>query len=77
MKVIQLCLTLSNPVDYTVHGILQVIILEWVAFPFPRESCWSYVLIRDMPLMIYKAIGKFFNSFEIGKPHLLGLFMSV
>ena len=39
MKVIQLCLTLSNPVDYTVHGILQAIILEWVAFPFPRESC--------------------------------------
>ena len=39
MKVIQLCLTLSNPVDYTVHGILQAIILEWVVFPFPRESC--------------------------------------
>ena len=24
--------------DYTVHGILQVIILEWVAIPFSRES---------------------------------------
>ena len=23
--------------DYTVHGILQVRILEWVAFPFPRD----------------------------------------
>ena len=23
--------------DYTVHGILQAIILEWVAFPFSRE----------------------------------------
>ena len=24
--------------DYTVHGILQAIILEWVAFPFSRGS---------------------------------------
>ena len=24
--------------DYTVHGILQARILEWVAFPFPRGS---------------------------------------
>ena len=24
--------------DYTVHGILQVIDLEWVAFPFSRGS---------------------------------------
>ena len=22
--------------DYTIHGILQAIILEWVAFPFSR-----------------------------------------
>ena len=32
------CLTLCNPMDYTVHGILQAIILEWVAFPFSRGS---------------------------------------
>ena len=25
-----------DPIDYTVHGILQARILEWVAFPFPR-----------------------------------------
>ena len=24
--------------DYTVHGILQARILEWIAFPFSRES---------------------------------------
>ena len=30
--------TLCDPVDYTVHGILQVRILEWVAFPFSRGS---------------------------------------
>ena len=38
MKVTQLCSTLCNPMDYTVHGILQARILEWVAFPFSRGS---------------------------------------
>ena len=36
MRVAQLCPTLCNPMDYIVHGILQVRILEWVAFPFSR-----------------------------------------
>ena len=27
-----------DPMDHTVHGILQARILEWVAFPFPRGS---------------------------------------
>ena len=27
-----------NPMDHTVHGILQARILEWVAFPFSRGS---------------------------------------
>ena len=27
-----------QPMDYTVHGILQARILEWVAFPFSRGS---------------------------------------
>ena len=38
VKVAQLCLTLCDPRDYTVHGILQARILEWVAFPFSRGS---------------------------------------
>ena len=33
VKVAQLCPTLRDPLDYTVHGILQARILEWVAFP--------------------------------------------
>ena len=37
-KVTQLHPTLCNPMDYTVHGILQARILEWVAFPFSRGS---------------------------------------
>ena len=31
-EVAQSCLTLCDPMDYTVHGILQARILEWVAF---------------------------------------------
>ena len=37
VKVAQ-CLTLCHPMDYTVHGIFQVRILEWVAVPFSRGS---------------------------------------
>ena len=36
VKFAQSCLTLCNPMDYTVHGILQARILEWVAVPFSR-----------------------------------------
>ena len=36
VKLAQLCLTLYNPMDYTVHGILQARIPEWVALPFSR-----------------------------------------
>ena len=31
-------LTLCDPLDYTVHGILQARILEWVAVAFSRGS---------------------------------------
>ena len=38
VKVTQSWPTLCNPMDYTVHGILQARVLEWVAFPFSRGS---------------------------------------
>ena len=38
VKVAQSCLTLCDPTDYTVHGILQARILEWVAVPFSRDQ---------------------------------------
>ena len=38
VKVIQLCLTLWDPMEYTVHGILQARILECVAYPFSSGS---------------------------------------
>ena len=40
VKGAQSCLTLCDPVDYTVHGILQARILVWVAFPFSRGPSW-------------------------------------
>ena len=38
VKFTQSCLTLCDPMDYIVHGILKARILEWVAFPFSRVS---------------------------------------
>ena len=38
VKVAQLCPTLCDPTGYTVNGILQARILEWVALPFSRGS---------------------------------------
>ena len=36
VKVAQLCLTICDTMDYTVHGILQARILGWVDLPFSR-----------------------------------------
>ena len=38
VKVVQSCPALCDPMDYTVHGILQARILESVAIPFSRGS---------------------------------------
>ena len=38
VKVAQSCLTLCEPMNCMVHGILQARILEWIAFPFSRGS---------------------------------------
>ena len=38
VKVTQSCPTLCDPMDYSVYGILQARILEWVAFPYSRGS---------------------------------------
>ena len=38
MKVKVSCVWLCDPMDYTVHGILQGRILEWEAFPFSKGS---------------------------------------
>ena len=38
VKAAQSCPTLCNAMDYTIHGVFQVRILEWVTFPFSRGS---------------------------------------
>ena len=38
VKITQSCPIRCDPMDYTVHGILQARILEWIAFPFSRGS---------------------------------------
>ena len=50
-EVAQLCLTLCNPMHCSLpasslHGILQVRILEWVAISFSRGSSWPRDLTR-------------------------------
>ena len=50
-------LTLCDPMDYTVHGILQARILEWVAFPFSRLSSQP----RDQT-QVSRIAGGFFTS---------------
>ena len=57
MKVTQSCLTICDPMDYTVHGILQARVLEWVAFPFSRGSSQP----RDRTQVSHIA-GGFFTS---------------
>ena len=61
VKVAQSCLTLCDPMDYTVHGILQARILEWVAFPFSRGSSQS----RDWTQVSH--IADFFTSWTTRK----------
>ena len=58
VKFAQLCPTLYDPMDSTVHGILQARILEWVAFPFSRESSQP----RDWTQVSHIAGSWFFTS---------------
>ena len=57
MKVAQSCPTVCDPVDYTVYGILQARILEWVVIPFSRGSSQ----LRDRTQVSHSA-GGFFTS---------------
>ena len=57
VKVTQLCPTLWDPIDYTVHGNLEAMILEWVAFLSSRGSSQP----RDRTQVSHTA-GGFFTS---------------
>ena len=67
VKVAQSCLTLCDPLVYTVHRILQARNLEWIAFPFSKGS--------PQPgdgTQVSRIAGRFFTSWATGKPCLLG-----
>ena len=64
-KSLQSCPTLCDPVDYSppdfsVHGILQARILEWVAMPSSRRS--SNPAIEPMSLESPALGGGFFTT---------------
>ena len=67
---LQSCLTLCGPMDYSlpvssVHGILQVRILQWVAMPPSRGSSW----LRDQIWVSCGSCiaGRFFTTEPPGK----------
>ena len=67
-SIAQLCLTLCNPMDCSppgssIHGILQVRILEWVTIRFSRGSFWRrcWTCISCIP-------GRVFTAEPQGKP---------
>ena len=70
VKVAQSCLTLCDPMDYTVHGILQSRIVEWVAFPFSRGSSQP----RDRT-QVSHSVGGFFTSCDFAMQKTLVLFL--
>ena len=57
VKISQSCPTLWNPMDYTIHGMLQARILEWVAVPLSKVSSQ----LRDQTQVSHIA-GRFFTS---------------
>ena len=66
VKFAQSYLTLCDPMNCTVHGILQARILEWVAFSFSRGSSQP----RDRT-QVSRITGRFFTSWatrEANKP---------
>ena len=60
VKVAQPGLILCNPMDYTVHGLLQVRILERVAVPFSKGSSQP----RDR-IQVSRTAGEFFTRERI------------
>ena len=62
LKAAQLCPNFFDPLDYTVHGILQATILECAVIPFSRGSSQP----RDGTQVSHIA-GGFFTSWATGK----------
>ena len=85
VKVAQSCPTLWDPMDYTVHGILQARILEWVAVPFfrgpsqPRDQTQVSRIAGGFFTQVSLIAGGFFTSWatrEAQESLLQGLFQN-
>ena len=68
VKLTQSCLTLCDPMDYTVLGILQARILIWIAFLFSRGSSQP----KDQTQVSHIA-GGFLPAEPQGKPKNTGM----
>ena len=68
VKVTQSYLTLCEPMDDTVYGILQARMLEWVAIPFSRGSSQ----LRDQTQVSHIA-GRFFTSWDTREAFLVSM----
>ena len=68
VKVAQSCLSLCDPMGYTVHEILQARILEWVTLPFSRGSSQP----RDWT-QVSRIAGRFFTCWATREaPFMMG-----
>ena len=70
----QLCLTLCDPVNCSlpgssVHGILQVRVVEWVTIPFSTGSSQGLLNCRDW-IQVSQIAGGFFTIWATRKPFL-------
>ena len=68
VKVTQSCSTLCDPMDYTVHGILQARILDWIAAPFSRGSSQ----LRDRT-QVSRPAGGFLTSYYLSTNSIMSL----
>ena len=66
VKVAWLCLTLCNPMDYRVHRILQVRVLEWAAVPFSKGSSQP----KDRT-QVSRIAGRFFTNWVTREHELM------
>ena len=78
VKVAQLCSTLCDPMDHTVHWILQARMLEWGAFPFsrglfqPRDQTWvSLIAGRFFTIWATRKAQEYWSGWPIPSPEEL------
>ena len=80
VKVAQSCPTLCDPMDYTVHGILQAGVLEWVTFHSPGDLPDSGIKPRSPTLQAdslpAEPQGKSKNTGVGNLPLLQGIFLT-